>query len=1126
MGSKPENTFLSYLTVLFFSQKPNCRASLSRAHHRHPATSPIHALSHQHIGISRNPLVVLHQPRNSGQNSQLLGFTRDVLKLILPLTTIPLIQLFITKIRLLFVPFHAGCIRKSICSTLVRTPSRVIGIRASFRQVDTLLYLFFYILMTLALQRVSIGSELTENFDGPETVTSVAPSPGLRVLQQRIEDVDTTGRKCETIVLETDRTTLSRILFSFPESAIIDEFLAHVRLRCDHPSARLACQIVLPSAQSQNGQPVRIFVSGSPSATTSRWQSLTIGNIPSVLRSQLPALRAQYGPQISLDGATITGLAVEIPLGAGRCNVSIDDITLTGLITASRPKEVPPSPSMQLQPDIQNIAKATATENAGLVRGVLEVDGKPFFPRAIEHRGEPLTTLAQLGFNCIQLFEPASTTLLIEAEQAGIWIICPPPTLPDVDLTEPEKLPTFSEKWNRVLLWDMGRSLSSEDIPRLAEQVRRLRICDRRQGRPIIASADSGLREISRHLDMLVAHRAVLGTSLELENYLTWLQQRPRLARPGTPLLATLATEIDSRTASQAALLSGTGNNGLPVDEESLLGAAFTVIAAGSRGILFSSNRPLNDTDPETVARATMVQAVNLELETISAWGASGRFTADAETSDPEVRAMVIEASRSRVVLIWRSVQGGQIMARHYRGDIPRQEQPLNILIPGMPEAHRPWEITHSTLRPLQHRRVTGGVAMALDNFHAAAVILISNDPAATAHVQEIVRRNAPPAALLARAQAANAIARTSRLAAELPPKALGHFPVTEMIIEAQQEAQYAEAMITQDPTTAVKKLERSRAIAGQLERLFWERGVTATGSMVASPLTTSPATLSDHWRMIDALQSTNAGTNLLEGGRMEEINTLSSTGWRHFVRPTDQVKGSVELSTQSPADGQRSLRICATAIDPEEAPVVIETPPIWITTPPINAAAGTLLEIVAKVRVPNPIEGSVDGLLVFDSYGGPALAERVNKTESWRRLVLYRIVPPAQRSNDGLSVEPHPPLTVTFALTGLGEAQIDSVSIKPLTRGLGGPSVTQITSGNPNFPKPDEILQGNQVQAVPAMTTQPKPTEPTSAWPGMSLEWPKMLPFTAPETTPPQGPSGSTIDPFKRARGTPTKQP
>ena len=1014
---------------------------------------------------------------------------------------------------------------RPICNNLASTLSHVQALRSLFRQEASFSYIFFSIFLILVLQRVSMGSGLIENFNGPGTVTTVAPSPGLRVLEQRIGNIDTTGHSCETIVLQTDRTTLGRILFSIPESAIIDEFLATIRLRCDQPSVRLACQIKLPSVQGQDGQAVRIFLSGSPSTTSSRWQSLTVGNIPSVLRSQLPALRAQYGPQISLDGATISGLAVEIPLGIGRCNVSIDNVSVTGLITAAQPKKTATSPpSMLLQQNIQGIAKPNTTENAGLVRGVLEVDGRPFFPRAVEHRGEPFIKLAQLGFNCVQLYEPASTTLLAEAEQAGVWIICPPPTLPDVDLTEPEKLPTFSDKWNRVLLWDMGRSLSSEDIPNLAEQVRRLRICDRREGRPIIASADSGLREISRHIDMLVAHRAVLGTSLELANYLTWLQQRPRLARPGTPLLATLATEIDSRTASQAALLSGTGSNGLPVDEESLLGAAFTAIAAGSRGILFSSNRSLSGTDPETVTRAAAVQAVNLELETISAWGASGRFTADAETSDPEVRAMVIEASRSRIVLIWRSVQGGQIMARHYRGDIPRQEQPLNILIPGLPEAHRPWEITHSTLRPLQHRRVTGGVSMTLDNFHAAAVILISNDPAATAHIQELVRRNAPTAALLARAQAADAIARTSRLAAELPPKALGHFPVTEMIIEAQQEAQYAEAMIAQDPTNAVKKLERSRAIAGQLERLFWERGVTATGSMVASPLTTSPATLSDHWRMIDALQTTKVGGNLLEGGHMEEINTLSSTGWRHFVRPTDQVKGSVELSGQSPADGQRSLRIFTTAIDSEEAPVVIETPPIWITTPPIYAAAGTLLEIVAQVRVPNPIEGSVDGLLVFDSYGGPALAERVNKTESWRRLVLYRIVPPAQESSDESSIEPPPPLTVTFALTGLGEAQIDSVSIKPLSRGNSGPSVTQITSGNPNFPKPDEILQKQELQALPVITTQPNPTAPTSAWPGMSLEWPKMLPFTAPETTPPRGPSGSTIDPFKRARAVSSK--
>ena len=55
MASKLENTFLNHLTILFCSQKPNCRVSLSRAHHWHPATSPVHALSHQHIGTSREP---------------------------------------------------------------------------------------------------------------------------------------------------------------------------------------------------------------------------------------------------------------------------------------------------------------------------------------------------------------------------------------------------------------------------------------------------------------------------------------------------------------------------------------------------------------------------------------------------------------------------------------------------------------------------------------------------------------------------------------------------------------------------------------------------------------------------------------------------------------------------------------------------------------------------------------------------------------------------------------------------------------------------------------------------------------------------------------------------------------
>ena len=957
-----------------------------------------------------------------------------------------------------------------------------------------------------------------EPFEGPMTRASIAPTTGLRLVSQQIERGQShAGEAAETLVLEAAQPALARLLLPLADAAVIDEFMAKLWVRCDQPGVRLACRVRLPQAPMPAGVPLELFVSGPPGEFSGRWQELSLTGIPQLLTQRLPALRAEYGADISTAAAVITGLAVEIPLGAGRCTTSLDDLSVDGLVAAGSIAMAGGGASVApITPPTAPAANAAAS--AGLVRGVLEVSGRPFFPRAIDHNGEPLTALAQLGFNCVRLSEPASAELLAEAARAGMWIICPPPTLPEVDLREPDKLPAFSARWDRVLLWDMGSGLSAEDVPQLAEQVRRLRICDRRQGRPVIASADSGLRELSRHIDMLVARRSVLGTSLELTNYLTWLEQQPRLARPGTPLLATLATEIDSRTASQAALLSGTGGRGLPVDEESLLAAAFTTLAAGSRGLLFRSERRLDATDAETLARAAAVQRVNLELEPIAAWGASGRFTATAETSDHDVRAMVVEASRSRLVLVWRAVQGAQVMARHYHGDIPRQEQPLTLLVPGVPEAHRPWELTHSTLRPLDHRRVTGGVSMTLDNFHAAAVVLISGDPAATAHVQEIVRRTAPTAALLARSQAAAAIARSSRLAAELPRQALGHLPVTEMLAEAQRDASQAEPFLQNDPATAVKLLERSRAIAGQLERLFWERGVTATGSIVASPLTTSTASLPDHWRLIEALATATAGDNLLVGGDMERIDLLAKHGWRHVVQPSQTIETGVELATRRAAEGERSLRMIAAAADPEQAPLVVETPPIWITTPPVQAAAGTLLEISAQVWVPQRVEGSVDGLLVFDSYGGPALAERVNQTDSWRRLVLYRIVPPANTDDDP-AAEP-PPLTVTFALTGLGEARIDAIAIRPLSRGGGGASVRPAVAAPGGFPRPDDLLRQTPARPSPPPPTLPPPAEPEATWPGMDLSWPNLLPFTRPDNAPPPGPSGSTIDPFKRARG------
>jgi hypothetical protein len=130
-----------------------------------------------------------------------------------------------------------------------------------------------------------------------------------------------------------------------------------------------------------------------------------------------------------------------------------------------------------------------------------------------------------------------------------------------------------------------------------------------------------------------------------------------------------------------------------------------------------------------------------------------------------------------------------------------------------------------------------------------------------------------------------------------------------------------------------------------------------------------------------------------------------------------------VESSSTNPHGGKASLHLQVKPSNPEESPSLIETAPVWVITPPIRVAAGELIAVRGFVRVPPAITGSIDGLMILDSIGGESMAERIGKTDGWREFVMYRVAP-----SDG-------PFTVTFALSGLGDAWIDDVSIAPVTR-------------------------------------------------------------------------------------------
>jgi hypothetical protein len=955
---------------------------------------------------------------------------------------------------------------------------------------------------------VSAAATIEDGCEEPAVSWRPLAAAGVSVVEHaRSADTPHRGDRCERLVVDASQATAIAWELPVGPAALIDELEAAVWVRASRPSVRLSARVRLQAPAPAGGAgPIEVLVPGTATRDIGHWERLELAEVPRGLARQLPALRLEHGSDLSADGAMVTALVLDAAAGPGRHEFAVDDVSITGLVSAAG----------RLDPLVQQASALApaADPPAGLMRGVLEVDGLPFFPRAIDWTGEPFALLAELGFNCVRLPAPASRDQLVEARAAGVWVICPPPPIPDIDLTEPERVPML-RNWDRVLAWDLGTGLSEDTVEDLAEQARRIRACDPRPGRPLIGSADSGIRVVSRHVDMLVARRTVLGTSLELVDWLEWLRQRPRLARPGTPFLATLGTEIDPAAARQAAALAGVGGRGLAIDPESLTLAAFSAVAGGVRGILFSSSRRLDGDDAEARMRAAAAREMNLHLAVLEPWGAAGRFASRAKTSSGEVQAFVMEAARARIVLAWRCVQGSQVVARRYEGaDVPGEAVPLSILVPGVPEAHQAWEVSGGGLRPVRQQRVTGGVSVTLDDFTTHAVVLFSGEPAVTARVQGQLRSLATLELASARNLASGALANAAELLGRLPPQAFSGPPpvaAVPMLTEAGRLAAAGERLAATDPTAASRSLRKAAAIAGQFERRIWENAVKAEGSMVASPLTCSAATLAEAWQFVAAKAQTAAGEELLEGGGMESLEPLARGGWRHFARPQGEIRTAVEVSRSRPASGLGCLRLVAAPADAEASPVVIETPPVWITTPPLAAPAGKLVEISAQVMVPQPITGSVDGLLVFDSLGGPALAERVGPTGDWRRLVLHRIVPPEMAGE---------PLVVTFALSGLGEARIDDVSVRSLERVAEGTPAALVSAprqpAGSGFPTPADLLAPAPAAVNPSAAAAP----PAAAWPGTNLEWPKLLPFGAAANEPPPGPGGGTIDPFKRARG------
>jgi hypothetical protein len=871
--------------------------------------------------------------------------------------------------------------------------------------------LTFVAILGAAISAASRGDSF-ESFEGPETSWQLADADArpLRVLTHERRFADAyAGRGCEYLRLSAGQGTTVYLAHAITPSRIIPELVPSVWLKSDRSGPQFLARVVFPRSIGKDGQPITALLDGDSYTEIGSWRQLRIDNLPQKLQREARNLRTQNN-NLDEREAYIDRLVLNVYAGSGEFDVWIDELGLSVFASASvdritsadsgRPSPSNPNPlaSKSIQPDNQPL------ETSGLQGNILVADGRPIFVRAIEHRGETFAFLQSLGFNAVWLSSPAADAQLDEAARTKIWLIAPPPPATS-------GAPDIRPAHDRVLAWHLGESLNAQHEDQITATVLSLRQHDPVQQRPHLFHVSHDFSRFRHDQGILVFERSVVGTSFDLGNYGSWLTQVAHHGRVDAPYWAAIQTEFPADLQNQLQHLSGDVPNLLAIEPDQLRALAYEAVARGTRGLWFRSRVRLDRQEPNNKRRALMLHALNRELELIAPWAAAGTFAGEKATNHPHVRVLALQTSSSRLLIVSRLGSEQQYVSS------ASDQQPVTFTVHGTPFSDQAYAVSPQGIEPIAMQR-GGGIQLSLAKPQPISIILLTQDPLAVNYVGRVAAESRNEYTVCQLEGAESLLSETQQIQEQLAKSATADSRQSSRLIQAQSDLRQAKALLESGDTRgAMQSCVRSMNSVKHVRREHWESATLNFPSPVSSPLCCSFSTLPLHNALASHMASATWGVNLLAAGEMEQLEHLLTSGWRQNRATIPQVNMDVRLSIEKPRAGRSSLYLRAWSDD--KTPSRIDGHwPITISSAPIPVREGQLVRIHGWAKVPKPLNGSADGLMIFDSQSGPALAERISESQGWREFTLYRVVTSSSE------------FKLIFAHTGLGDSWIDDVSV------------------------------------------------------------------------------------------------
>lgn len=809
-----------------------------------------------------------------------------------------------------------------------------------------------------------------------ETFDSTTPKFRLWISDTRalLSAIPKSEPGVESLEVTVGQGAYTYLLYPIQPCAVIPDLRASMRIRSAQSGLRLGFRIVFPNSTDPATQdPLVEVVLGSPCEGGGSWSTSVVQNVMNEFDKRVRFLRVKYGPDINLRDPYVDAVILSITSLPGTIRLQVDDLEVEGMVEPLLAGLQDVTVGNAIEPPLPSIEEQLRTLQASV-------------PRWIQHQGESLDFLQELGFNAIITSRPSDTLVIEQAMRTGMGVIAPPP-----DLVPAESL---AKDYRHVQGWLLGMALDQTHIEQTRTSVSRLTRFPQSLARPMIGEAMEMYGSYSRLTDWLAVPMTLPTRVRSSQEANVIMQQDLRPMASRSIPLTSIVTQMPSDWIAQKEMayrsIGTETTNTANYDLLQVRMQIYRSMMQGTRGWVFRSGAPLDSGDVTSIARGHGYAGINNEIELLVPWiRASQSAWRPIATDSGQHTAAVIDTPNSQLALILASGKLDQICC------VAPNPERIHVTLPNSGQTRSVFRITNGELEALVPRETPNGLVVAIQRPALVEQIVSVVDPKPVAYLRE-------------------------RLSALTPSFVDSRHKILEQVLEIAQKTLVAQRVPPNDSRwetvrsgqsfhresiqhltrgnlpASIRSADQAILVTQSVIRNAWDEGVGQFSAFQSSPLIASPLSLPLHYEFTTLLDGRAWQTIPIPGMPLRDTDQFYTAGWHADRRLTDSVASDCVVGNLGPG-GKPTLMLSARSVQNQPIPSGYAGAAMRVSSPSLNVPLGSMVYIQGLLRIDSPPGESQSGLLVSDSAGGESLGQLISandpSTYEWRRFELVRFV-------------------------------------------------------------------------------------------------------------------------------------